>query len=87
MPREVVPVQPLSTYRLLLTFARGERREGDVTRLVSFRGVLVPLADESFFRQVNVNAELGTIIWPNGADLCPDVLFAKSRPVGAEHAA
>ncbi|MFN9174661.1 MAG: DUF2442 domain-containing protein [Synechocystis sp.] len=28
-----------------------------------------------YFAQVKVNPELGTIQWPNGADLDPDVLY------------
>ena len=30
--------------------------------------------DPALFRQVRVDRELGTIVWPNGADICPDVL-------------
>ena len=26
------------------------------------------------FRQVQVDPELGTIVWPNEADFCPDLL-------------
>jgi hypothetical protein len=35
------------------------------------------LEDPSFFRQVRVNSELGTIQWPNDVDFCPDVLFSR----------
>jgi hypothetical protein len=30
--------------------------------------------DPDLFRQVAVDPELGTIVWPNGADMDPDVL-------------
>jgi len=30
--------------------------------------------DRQLFRQVRVDEELGTIVWPNGADMDPDVL-------------
>jgi hypothetical protein len=34
-----------------------------------------PLRDDpELFRQVRVDEELGTIVWPNGADMDPDVL-------------
>ena len=39
-------------------------------------GVFAPLSDESFFRRVKVF--LGSIQWPNGADLCPDTLYLDS---------
>jgi len=38
--------------------------------------VFSPLREPDFFRQVTVNSEIGTICWPNDADLCPDVLYA-----------
>ena len=31
-----------------------------------------------FFRQVAVDYEAGTLVWPNGVDLCPDVLYAEA---------
>jgi hypothetical protein len=34
------------------------------------------LRDAAVFRSVRVDPELGTIVWPNGADLDPDVLHA-----------
>jgi hypothetical protein len=33
--------------------------------------------DASFFGQVKVNRELGTVSWPNDADFDSDVLYAK----------
>ena len=50
------------------------------------RGVFEPLLDDCFFRRVRVSADLGTIVWPNGADLCPDVLYsvASGQPIVIE---
>jgi hypothetical protein len=39
--------------------------------------VFEPLRDVSYFRQVRVDPELGTIVWPNGADLAPEFLYEK----------
>lgn len=66
--------------RLVLTFENGQRRAVDIAAIVPFDGVFAPLADELFFRQVRVCPEIGTIVWPNGADLCPDVLYDSSAP-------
>jgi len=38
-------------------------------------GVFEPLLDPAFFAQVQMDPLLGTVVWPNGADLCPDVLY------------
>jgi len=43
--------------------------------IVGRRGVLAALQDERVFRSVTVDPEAGTIVWPNGADLDPDVLY------------
>jgi hypothetical protein len=36
--------------------------------------------DPRFFRSVQVDPELGTIVWPNGADIDPDVLVLGRTP-------
>ncbi len=63
-------------YRLKLRFEDGAEGVVDVARLVSFTGVFAPLRDRKEFISVQVNRELGTICWPTGADLDPDVLYA-----------
>jgi hypothetical protein len=30
------------------------------------------------FSQVTVDTEAGTLVWPNGVDFCPDVLYAEA---------
>jgi hypothetical protein len=37
-------------------------------------GVFAPLADPQYFAKVRLDEELGTIVWPNGADIAPDTL-------------
>jgi hypothetical protein len=44
--------------------------------MVAFSGVFEPLASPDYFARVSVDAELGTAVWPNGADLDPLVLHA-----------
>jgi len=36
--------------------------------------VFGPLRDASLFRQVRVDPDIGTVVWPNGADLAPEFL-------------
>jgi len=42
------------------------------------------VADPALFRQVQVDRELGTIVWPNGADIDPDVLYHGRTPAAWE---
>ena len=37
-------------------------------------------ADDELFAAVRVDPEIGTIVWPNGADLDPDVLHGDPEP-------
>lgn len=77
MLKDVVEVQPLDGYRLRLRFEDGVEGVVDVARLVPLRGVFAALHERSHFVAVRVNPELGTIYWPGGADLDPDVLYAQ----------
>jgi len=85
MPRDVVFVEPFGDYRLRIRFDDGVEGIIDIKQLVEFTGVFEPLRDPAFFAKANVHPELGTICWPNDADLDSDVLYAKvtGRPVPA----
>ena len=73
---DVTDVQNLGEYRLHLVFADGAEGDVDVSRLIEFRGIFEPLRDAREFERVRVDPEAGTIVWPNGADLDPLVLYA-----------
>lgn len=77
MLRDVVSVQTLPEYRLRVTFDDGTEGVVDVTQLVEFTGVFAPLGEPELFAKATVNAELGTVCWPNDAGLDSDVLYAK----------
>ncbi|RIK69404.1 MAG: DUF2442 domain-containing protein [Planctomycetota bacterium] len=84
MGKDVIGVEPIGDYRLALVSEDGERREVDVSTIVTLDGVFEPLRDPSYFRRVRVDPDAGTIVWPNGADICPDVLHERSQPI-AKH--
>jgi hypothetical protein len=75
----VTAVQPLDGYRLRLSFDDGTRREVDLSDQLWGR-MGEPLRDPEYFRRVRVDAELRTIVWPNGFDLDPDVLHGDHQP-------
>jgi hypothetical protein len=85
MLREVVEVTAVGDYRLHLKFDDGVEGDVDIAKVVPFKGVFAPLANDSEFWRVSVHNELGVIYWPNGADLDSDVLYGlvtgKSMPV------
>jgi hypothetical protein len=72
-------VQPLEGFVLRLGFDDGTEREIDLAAEL-WGPVFEPLRDPQLFRQVRVDEELGTIVWPNGADMDPDVLHGDMTP-------
>ncbi len=76
MLKDIVDVQPAGNYSLRLRFEDGVEGIVDVSQIVQFTGVFAPLREHAYFVQVRVNTELGTIVWPNNADLDPDVLYS-----------
>lgn len=77
----VVAVEPLSEYRLLLTFENGERRIFDMKPYLE-KGIYRELKDESKFRTVRVSFD--SIEWCNKADIDPEFLYEKSVKYSAE---
>jgi hypothetical protein len=77
MLRDVTSVSPLGGYRLGLEFDDGTSGEVDLATVIDFTGVFEPLRDPEYFARVAVNEDLGTIYWPNGADLDPNVLYSR----------
>jgi len=74
----VVAVRHLSDYKLEVIFSDGIKGISDWSaRVLSAKagGVFEPLRRHEYFAQVE--AWEGTIRWPNGADICPDVLYAE----------
>ncbi len=77
MLKDIVAVKPLEGCRLHLRFEDGQEGIVDITEIVEFSGVFAPLKDPEFFARVSLNPEWGTVYWPNGADLDPDILYSK----------
>ena len=73
-----VAVFPEEDYILRIIFDNGEKKRFDVSPYIG-KGVFMPLVDAAFFS--NVKVVLGTVQWPNGADLCPDTLYLDSEIV------
>ncbi len=80
LPR-VTSVEALEGFRLRLAFTDGLGREIDLSD-DHWGQMAEPLQDPDYFRQVSVDSELGTVVWPNGYDLDPDVLHGDHEPVG-----
>lgn len=75
-------VVALAGHRLRLTFTNGDTGIYDCTPLLGF-GIFCDLADMRYFRKAA--AAYGTVVWPNGQDICPDTLYLDSKRNLEEH--
>jgi len=76
MLRDVVEARPVGGYRVYLRFDDGVAGEVDLAAVISFEGVFAPLRAFDKFVEFEVATDLGTICWPNGADIAPETLYA-----------
>jgi hypothetical protein len=75
----VQSVAPLDDRIVRVVFTNGEQRDIDLSPYIAVGPIFEPVRnDPTFFRAVRV--EGGTIAWPNGADIDPDVLYYDGPP-------
>jgi hypothetical protein len=79
----IVAVELKSGLTIHLRFSDGTERDIDLTPYL-VGPVFDPLRDPARFAEVSVDPDLGTIVWPNGADICPDVLYHGRTPASLE---
>ena len=74
----IAAVKPLEVFDVELTLTTGEVIRRDLHPFLN--GLVFELIrnDEQQFRSLRI--EGGTIVWPNGADLCPDVVIWNGLP-------
>jgi hypothetical protein len=81
--REIVEVNLIEGFTVRLVFDDGSVRTIDLEPLLRGPMFAALKADPALFSQVAVDPELGTIVWPNGADMDPDVLHGDEVPAWA----
>ncbi|GAC1601135.1 MAG: hypothetical protein NVS3B21_28580 [Acidimicrobiales bacterium] len=79
-PYDIREVEYLGGHRLRVTFADGIVSDVDLSEKLSgaIGPMFEPLRDMAFFAKVMVDPDLGTVVWPNGADLAPDALHSSA---------
>jgi hypothetical protein len=70
----VTDVDYLSDYKLKLRFEDNSVKVVDLQPYLD-GPVFEPLKNIDFFRQVAVNPDIDTIVWPNNADFAPEFLY------------
>lgn len=71
----ITDVVVLDGFRVRLTFDDGVEKDVDLDRYLH-GPIFEPLREEpALFRTVEVDPEAGTVVWANGADMDPNVLY------------
>jgi DUF971 family protein len=69
----ITGVESVGEHRLRVTFDDGASGEIDASTW-TWRGVFEPVRDPDYFARVELDRQLGSISWPNGADVAPETL-------------
>jgi hypothetical protein len=75
----VTGVRVLARYIVELSFADDAIKVIDLEPHLWGEMFAEMLDDYDVFTRVRVDDEAGTIVWPNGADLSPRMLYARSK--------
>ncbi|MES2345780.1 MAG: DUF2442 domain-containing protein [Chlamydiota bacterium] len=80
MLHTIKKVEYLEDYKLKLHFNDKSIKIVDLTNVLKrAKNMLLPLVEVAYFRQVKCDGT--TIHWPNGVDLCPDVLYKLGKNI------
>ena len=80
MNPRIVAVSSTDDYKLELQFANGESGSYDCSGLLEF-GVFKEFKELNYFHKAHVKD--GTVVWPNGQDICPDTLYLDAAKLDA----
>ncbi len=79
----VQSVEPREPWHVRVVFTNGEQRDIDLVPYIADGPMFEPVRNDiAFFQAAHV--EGGTIAWPNGADIDPDVLYYGGLPPWAK---
>jgi hypothetical protein len=78
LPR-LIKAEPRGRYEVWVCFEDGAQGVLDLEPEL-WGEVFEPLRDPEEFRKLRLDEELGTVVWPNGADFAPEFLYQGLRP-------
>jgi len=82
---DITEIEVLHDRVVRLRFSDGNERTVDLAPFL-WGSVFEDIADsDDLFAEVRVDVGTGTIAWPNGADLDPDVLHGDFEPAKTAH--
>ena len=80
----ILTVELVEGFQVRLGFTDGTEKVVDLEPYLH-GPIFEPLRNNpDVFRAVQVNKRMGTVVWPNGADMDPDVLYYGLKPAWME---
>lgn len=80
MLHRVKKVEYLSEYKLKIQFNIGKSKEVDLAGMLkNAKNMFLDLKDIEYFKKVECDGY--SICWPNGIDICPDVLYSMAKDI------
>jgi len=74
--KEIINAKFINGYTVEIIFDDFKKGRVDIKKYLN-KGIFKKLLDQRKFKQFKVDANLGTIVWPNGADIAPETLYAE----------
>ncbi|MEK7264436.1 MAG: DUF2442 domain-containing protein [Bacteroidota bacterium] len=71
---KITSVKVIGPYQLEIQFHDKQKKIIDLFPVLAGE-MYAPLRDINYFNQVTIDKEVQTIVWPNGADFDPTVLY------------
>ncbi|MBI1877754.1 MAG: DUF2442 domain-containing protein [Chloroflexi bacterium] len=70
----------VSSFEIVGDYTLRVRFDDESEQIINFEPILYgplfgPLRELEVFNQVKLNSDLGTLVWPTGADIDPNVLY------------
>ena len=79
MKPDLINAACLRDYFVYLEFDDGLKGVIDLEPEAKRDGVFEPLHDTRYFKEMELDKQLGTITWPNGADISPFYLYDRLK--------
>jgi Protein of unknown function (DUF2442) len=80
----VQSVKPIHDFVVLVKFTDETQREINLEPYLRGKVFETIRQNSSAFRAMKVDERIGTIVWENGADIDPDVLYHNLKPAWTE---
>ena len=76
MYHDVTEMRIMDGYKLQLTFDDGKSGVLDCKPFIDKGGVFSKLSDPEFFKNVQINSELGVLTWDDEIDIAPETVYS-----------